>query len=284
MPTNPYFNEVSFASEQNLVNDLIIEAIQIYGHSAYYLRREDVDISRLFADDPLAKYPNASEIELYLKSNITFGGTSDVFTKFGLNIEDQATFLVSVTRFHKVEPTLDRPRENDIIYIQFTPTNRYLFEIRFVEQKEQLFQLGKLYTYELRCELMNYSHERVQTGNTDIDTVATRGAYTIDLHLGSGNGTYKVAETVYQGVSFIEALATGTVVEWNANTKVLGVQNVTGAFVDDLEVIGVTSNASYLPLEAPDTSPTSHDPISDNERFDVEKPDIVQPRDNPRYR
>ncbi len=182
MPTNPYFNQISFATEQSLVNDLIVETIQIYGHSAYYLRREDVNIDPLFYEDPLARYPNASEIEIYLKSNISFAGSSEVFSKFGLVIEDQATFLVAVSRFATVEPTLNRPRENDIIYIQFTPMNRYLFEIRFVENKEQLFQLGKLYTFELRCEMMNYSNERIETGDTDIDGVAT-AAETLDQAL-----------------------------------------------------------------------------------------------------
>lgn len=285
MPTNQFFNDrcKEVANEQSLLNDLIVESIQISGKSAYYLKREDVNIDPMFYEDPLARYPHASEIELYLKSNMSFAGSSEVFSKFGLVIEDQATFLVAASRFKVVEPTLLRPRENDIIFIQFTPTNRYLFEIRFVENKEQLFQLGALYTYELRCEMMNYSHERVVTGNTIIDAVATKGAYTVDIHLGSGAGTYKVAETVYQGSSFLTAIATGTVSEWNANTKVLGVQNITGEFADDQNVIGITSNASYAPVAQPDTAPTSHDPVSDNAYLTETKPTIVQPRNNPRY-
>lgn len=283
MPTNQYFNNSTVLSEQNLVQDLITESIQIYGKSAYYLRREDVNIDPMFYEDPLARYPHASEIELYLKSNMSFAGASDVFSKFGLIIEDQATFLVSVPRFNAVEPTLLRPRENDIIFIQFTPMIRYLFEIRFVEAKEQLFQLGKLYTYEIRCEMMNYSHERVQTGNTIIDAEAAKGAYTVDIHLGSGSGTYKIAETVYQGSSFLTAIATGTVVTWNATGKVLGVQNITGEFADDQNVVGITSNASYAPVALPDTAPTSHDPVADNAYLTETKPTIVQPRINPRY-
>lgn len=283
MPTNPFFNEVSFATEQSLLNDLIVESIQIYGHSAYYLRREDVNIDPMFYEDPLARYRNASEIELYLKSNQSFKGSSEVFSKFGLVIEDQAEFLVAASRFAAVEPTLLRPRENDIIYIQFTPTNRYLFEIRFVENKEQLFQLGKLYTFELRCEMMNYSHERIETGNTDIDGVATQGAYTLDITMGAGSGVYTVGETVYQGDSYLLAIATGTVAGWNVSTKVLSVQNITGEFAATVEVTGVTSSAHYAPQAAPATAPTSHDPVSDNAYLTETKPSVVQPRSNPRY-
>jgi hypothetical protein len=285
MPTNIYFNDrcKEVVNEQALVNDLIVEAIQIYGKSAYYLRREDVNIDPMFYEDPLARYPHATEIELYMANKTSFAGSSEVFSKFGLVIEDQADFIVAASRFKEVEPTLLRPRENDIIFIEFTPTNRYLFEIRFVENKEQLFQLGKLYTYEIRCEMMNYSHERVQTGHPTIDALATKGAFTVDIHLGVGSGIYKIGEEVYQGTSFITALAMGTVADWNANTKVLGVQNVVGAFANDVAVVGVTSSASYMPVQDIDTAPTSHDPISDNKYLAETKPTIVQPRNNPRY-
>lgn len=284
MPTNPFFNEVTYEPEQSLVNDLIVEAIQIYGHSAYYLRREDVNINPLFYEDPLARYPNASEIEIYLKNNMSFAGSSEVFSKFGLVIEDQATFLVAATRFASIEPTLSRPRENDIIYIQFTPTNRYLFEIRFVENKEQLFQLGRLYTYELRCEMMNFSHERIQTGIPEVDGVSDAKAYTLNIQLVSGNGDYAVGETIYEGVSFLDALATGTVSAWDADALLLSVQNITGEFDGSHRIVGVTSSANYTSAApATDTTPTVNDPVSDNHTLNTLSPTIVIPQNNPRY-
>lgn len=295
MPTNPYFNFTTFQTEQNLFNNLIIEAIQIHGHSAYYLRREDVNIDPMFYEDPLAMYPNASEIEIYIKSSAGFMGPSDSLSKFGLIIEDQALFLISATRFAQVEPTLPRPRENDIIFIQFTPTTsfsgppfRYLFEIRFVEKKEQFFQLGNLYTYECKCELMNYSSERFTTGNTVIDQAATQEAYSITLQFGGGNGTYVPEETVYQGTSFIEALATATVFSWNANNLSLVVQNVTGAFANDVPVVGITSNATYTTSVTPSTAPETGNPAvvglgADNDTITTQTPGIVDPRNNPRY-
>src|ERR1051326_744433 len=99
MSVNRYFNFTTFTTEQDLVESLIIEAIQIYGHSAYYLPREAVKMDDLFGEDTLSKYPGAYEIELYLKSNIQFQGTSEVLSKFGLTIQDDATFLIAVKRF-----------------------------------------------------------------------------------------------------------------------------------------------------------------------------------------
>lgn len=178
MPVNPYFNHTTVETEQGLLQDLIDESIKIYGHDTYYLKRDVVDMDLLIGEDDLQRFTDYYDIEMYIKSSASFQGQSEFISKFGLHIEDQCTFSVSTRRFHNTIPDMARPREGDIIWLQMTPTNRYLFEIRFVENKEQLFQLGKLYTYELRCEMMNYSHEVVNTGISIVDTVATREIYT----------------------------------------------------------------------------------------------------------
>ena len=202
MPVNPYFNFTNFNTEQDLVEDLIIESIQIYGHSVHYIRREDAAIDKLLGEDASSRYTNGYEVEMYLKSSDSFQGQSEFMSKFGLHIEDQATFLVSARRFGQISTGLDRPRENDIIYVEMTPTNRYLFEIRFVENKEQLFQLGKLYTYELRCEMMNFSHEQINpTSNADLlnaGALATAVTYAerFTLDLGSGSGACGFADAI----------------------------------------------------------------------------------------
>lgn len=276
MPVNPYFNFTTFATEQTLVDNLIIESIQIYGHNAYYLRRDAVDLDTLFGEDPLAKYPQAYPIELYLKSSESFQGQSEFISKFGLHIEDQATFLMSVTRFNSVVAgALVRPRENDIIFIEMTPTNRYLFEIRFVEDKEQLFQIGKLYTYELRCELMNYSHERIETNIPEIDDAIERTGYTLNLQLGAGTGIFIDDEFVYQGTSYVTSVASGQVVSWNANTSVLAIQNIVGEFANNLTVVGLTSNAQFSLSVPPNTAPIVADPIADNDLLITEANTVI---------
>ena len=51
------------------------------------------------------------------------------------------------------------------------PLTKSLFEIRKVETQNPFFQLGKLYVYNLQCELFQYSSERIDTGITDIDNI-----------------------------------------------------------------------------------------------------------------
>lgn len=283
MPVNRYFNQTTYAPEQQLLDDLNVEAIQIHGHSTYYIPREDAKVDLLFGEDALSTFDTALEVEMYIKSSQSFAGQSEFISKFGLQIEDQATFVVAVRRFNEVmQGRVTRPREGDIIYIQMTPTNRYLFIIMFVENKEQLFQLGKLYTYELRCEVMNYSHERVRTVLPDVNEVAIREAYTLSIELGAGSGIYQAGEMVYQGPNLLTAIATGTVESFANN--VLYVQNITGTFANGQTIVGVTSGASYAAGESPDLSPVVHDPVADNTTLETEKATVIVNRgNNPRY-
>jgi Virus neck protein len=291
MPINPYFNQTDFASEQKLLADLLEESIKIYGHDGYYIPRENVNLDHLFGEDPLQYYANAQPIELYVKDFRDFAGQSDLMSKFGLQIQNQMTFSVSQRRFYQVWPSMKRPRENDIIYFEFqrpyvdsVSPDRYIFQINYVHQHEWFYALGKLYTFELRCEAMTYSHERIMTGNTDVDAVAQERAYAQMLVMGSGSGTYEYEEFVYQGRSLVDSTASGTVIHWNANTATLEVQAINGEFLQGLPVVGVSSNAVHTPGPAPTTSPTVKDPISDNDQFAIESPRIIIDRGgNPRF-
>lgn len=270
---NPYFNHTSVITEQTLVQDLIDEAIQIYGHHVYYIPRTPINVDMFLGEDPLHQFTEVYPIEMYIKNTESFQGQSEFISKFGLHIQDQITFLVSVRRFDvevgsrsaDASTRLVRPREHDLIYIQMTPQNPYLFEIRFVENKEQLFELGKLYTYELRCEMMNFTHETVRTQVSEIDTTTESRTYTIDIAMtDTGAGTYATDETVYQGDDLLTATATAEVLTWEPDTHHLIVRNITGTFVDAVPVIGSQSFASWSPAMTPRRDPALSDPIADN--------------------
>ena len=275
MAVNRYFNTTAFAPEQDLMQDLIDESIQIYGHDVHYIPRDTVNLDTFLGEDPLTAFTTTYPIEMYLKTLESFQGQSEFISKFGLHIEDQATFIVSQRRFNSsvvdavdsANTVISRPREADLIYIEMTPNNRYLFEIKFVEDKERLFQLGKLYTYELRCELMNFTNEKVNTNVDEIDEVAQREAYTIDITMSAGgSGAYIVGESVYQGnTSLAAATASAEVYDWVVSTRVLSVQRVVGTFAGSTAVKGNTSGAQWTSVAAAAaTAPSIHDPLSDN--------------------
>jgi hypothetical protein len=188
---NPYFQSNYFgAEEQTLADALTIESIQIHGIGVKYIPREDVALDELYGEDKLSTFNDVFEIEMYIKNFEQFGGDGDFLSKFGLEIRDEVILQVSKTRWEEDiangSPPIPRPREGDLIYFPFSDR---LFEIHFVEHEEVFYQLGKLFTYEMRCKLFEYSSQRFDTGLEEIDKVEDYANQTI-LTLDTGTGDY----------------------------------------------------------------------------------------------
>lgn len=173
--------------EQTLIEDLIIESIRIYGLEVLYLPRTLVKKDELFGEDVLSKFEFAYPIEMYVKNVNGFEGEGDFLSKFGLQIRDEMTFTVSRRRWgEEIDVAAStpvneavgagRPMEGDLIYF---PMNGKIFEIKFVEHEAIFYQMGSLQTYDLRCELWEYSHEELNTGIADIDAI--EDAYSGDM-------------------------------------------------------------------------------------------------------
>lgn len=197
MPTNFYFQSGipgGRSSEQLLMEDIIIECLKIYGFDVYYMPRESVNQDDILNEDPLNKYSSAYPLEMYMSNVAGFEGEGDLLTKFGVEIRDTATFIVARRRWDEViarsgdAQLITRPAEGDVLYF---PLTKSYFEIRRVETRDPFFQVGKLYVYKLECELMQYSSEQVDTGNAEIDDIASTksidmSTYEILLENGSG--------------------------------------------------------------------------------------------------
>jgi hypothetical protein len=177
MPVNPYFHSgvpMGRRSEQSLYEDLIIETLKIYGHETYYVPRKKFNQDQILNEDPLQTYEHFYPLEMYLENVQGFEGEGELLSKFGVELRDTATFIVSRRRWQQMvgeygQTILPRPSEGDIIYF---PLTKSYFEIRKVIGNEPFYQAGALYVYKLVCELMQYSMERFDTGNTDIDEFA----------------------------------------------------------------------------------------------------------------
>lgn len=186
MATSVFFNNFGSSQEQFLIENLIIESIKIYGHDVYYLPRTNVNRDTIYEEATLSKFNTAYFIDMYIKNIDGFDGDGDFISKFGLEIRDRVTFTLSRRVFADEIGTVTeyvRPREGDLIYF---PLNKKVFEIKFVEHEAIFYQLGALQTYDLVCELFEYSSEEFNTGIADIDelfvgTVASGTNYSIAL-------------------------------------------------------------------------------------------------------
>ena len=181
MPTNFYFQSgqgQGQTNEQRLVEDLIIESLKIYGHDAYYLPRTLVNKDTIFDEDELSKFTQAYPLEMYLDNVNGYEGQGAIFTRFGLEVRDQATFVLAKRRWEDMVLTsggtftqTTRPSEGDLIYLEKTKS---LFEIRYVDFQNPFYQLNQIYVFRLTCELFEYSSEDLDTGITLIDGIETK--------------------------------------------------------------------------------------------------------------
>ena len=184
MAINHHFqggNGIGNTNEKKLYEDLIIEGLKIYGHDVYYLPRTLVNRDLILGEDTLSKFDDSYLIEMYVETTEGLAGEQELINKFGLEIREETTFMLSKRRWTNAvdsEHTMiveGRPNEGDIIYY---PLLNKFFEISFVEDQEPFFQLGNLPVYKLRARTWEYSSERLNTGGTDIDSA--EDAFSLD--------------------------------------------------------------------------------------------------------
>lgn len=194
--TNFYFNNFKATGEQNLIESLIIEAIKIYGQDMYYLPRRIGNLDPVYTEDASSYYDRAYPIEMYIKSVDGFQGEGDFLSKFGVEIRDRVTITVARRIWSKEvgsnEDNKTRPYEGDLIYF---PLNRKIFKIMFVEHESVFYQLGSLQTFDLVCELFEYSNETFSTGIPDVDKLTKKYAFDYtDVGLQTESGIMLVDE------------------------------------------------------------------------------------------
>tara|TARA_A100001388_G_scaffold46838_1_gene30862 strand:+ start:2509 stop:3678 length:1170 start_codon:yes stop_codon:yes gene_type:complete len=210
MAVNKFFhdsNKTSISAERDLYKNLVKEAIQIHGHDVYYVNRTFVNEDTLFGEDTSSTFSESQLIEMYVE-NAEGGleGEKELVSKFGLDIKDEVTFVVSKERFQDITKQVvlesgttetfgavlledgtttsesaylvnedestdaDRPLEGDLV---FHPIINKMFEISFVDHDEPFFQLDNNPVYKLKCRLFEYGSEGIDTGVSAIDQIET---------------------------------------------------------------------------------------------------------------
>ena len=205
MPRNVFFSQ-AVKSEQNLYEDLIVESLQIYGQDIYYVPRTLVSRDNILGEDPASKFDDAYLMEAYLENIDGFEGAGDLMSKFGLEIRDEATFVISrrvwerlVGKFSSnvVDP---RPQEGDVIFL---PMTNSFFEINFVEDDSPFYQLSNLPVYRLQCALYEYNDEDFDTGVDIIDQIEVTDSYQVTLEYSTTSDNHlQQGERVTQNLTF----------------------------------------------------------------------------------
>jgi hypothetical protein len=294
MATNVYFSP-KVRSEQWLYEDIIIESIKMYGQDVYYIprtlvRRDDI------LNDEFSRFDGSYAIEVYIETADGFAGEGDLLSKFGIQIRDQATFIMAKRRWEQLSLVQNndiienqmRPKEGDLIYL---PLTKSLFEIKFVEHEQPFYQLSNLPVFKIQCELFEYGNEEFETGVEEIDEFQYHNQVKVDLVVGA-IGTpinFIKGETIHQDFSD-GTRVTGEVEEWtndrsNPNVGYLSIITETGSdstakifYVSDTyNIVGQLSGASWRIAVRDDTFETlfQDDPGAQNQEFEDLGDDVI---------
>jgi hypothetical protein len=201
----------SLATERSLYQNLVKEAIQIYGHDVYYVNRETVALDNVLGEDALSKYTNAEPIEMYVEDGAGFGGDKEIISQFGLENRNEVTFVVSKERFQEMDSQINLEEGGGSIALEdgsidqtdsssnlttltgnyyilqdiattdadrpqegdlvYHPVFEKMFEINFVDHDEPFYQLDNNPVYKLRCKQFEYASEVIDTGIATIDAI-----------------------------------------------------------------------------------------------------------------
>ena len=266
MARNTYFTQGS-TSEAGLYEDIIIEAIKIYGQDVFYLPRTIVQEDVIFQETVESKFEKAFKMEMYVENVDGFAGQGDILSKFGIENRDEATLIVAKRTWQNAlyGTSLDeprRPKEGDLIYFTLSKT---LFEIRFVEQEQPFYQLQNLPVYRLTVEAFEYSDEAIDTGIDEVDVVEREVGSRVAVTMENGSGTYQIGEVVTAADSTAAEVA-----EWDSTGLTLQLVGLTDNFAVGDVLTGGTSGASYAikTIDGIDGI-SSNDEFADNDIFET---------------
>jgi len=297
MATSVYFSG-AVKSEQDLYEDLVTESIKIFGQDVVYLPREQVSEDDLL-NETVNQYTQAFPVEMYLENVDGFEGDGNLLGKFGLEIRDQGTFVVTRRRWEAAVGGLAtgvgsrlKPAEGDLLYM--TMTGR-LFEIKYVEPKSPFYQLQKLPSYTLTAELFEYNDQHFDTGWDEIDAIEWDNA-TSYSYLMSAATAYEPGELVTQWTGVNDSVGDpinieGYVSGWESALKRVTIvtphqsSNGDGTFMtfsvqaaSNRALVGTESGTtSQITLDQSGTVKTfyNQDAFADNDEFEVAGDSVI---------
>lgn len=272
MGVNPYFRR-TIKNEQELLESLTTEAIKIYGHDMVYLPREKVTEDTILGEQ-VSEFTDANRIEMYMENSEGFEGDQEM-SRFGLDVKESATFVVSRKRFlevmghHPEIRKIGRPREGDIIYFDY-PYG--MFEIKFVEHDNPFYQAGDRYCFKLSCEAFKSSNEKIDTGESELDAAMdVHSSYLKTVVVAAGSGNYIEGEEVYVG-TVGNKRAYGRVVSWTSATNTLLVNMQEGDFIVGETLVGASGATSRTVSSVGEsTTRAAHQDEQDNEQIQLEQ-------------
>ena len=180
---NKYFKNFN-AKEAAVYRKLHDECCEIFGVTVWYIPRDQsITPDYLFGEDPISNFPVKYEMTMYVKSNTTFGGLSNMYTKFGFQEQAEVELLIEMGRFaiyatDAYGESIAKPVVGDLIYL---PWCHHINEVMNVEDHNPFYQLGEAMLFEIKTQKWQYSYERVAPLEGSVTTIETEKTTSSDF-------------------------------------------------------------------------------------------------------
>lgn len=171
---NPYFNNALAGqnkAEHALYNNATNEICEMFGRNFVYIPKTLVSPDWILGEDTNIEFSTFKTLTFFIRNVTGFGGIGDLYAKMGIVIDDRLDLVIQQNNFDNEIGSA--PKIDDLI---FCPVSKQLFNVNHVTYDDTFFQfLGESMTYRLSCTFYRYSHEKINTGisNLDILTVDT---------------------------------------------------------------------------------------------------------------
>jgi hypothetical protein len=163
---NPYYKGTE--TMKDIIHKQTAEAINQWGREMFYVTRKNANYDFLFGEDCGATFDGHHKLNFYLNGSNIYGH-DEIMSKFGLEMRDEAQITLA-GQYFRDKTKLPHPYEGDLIY---DPMTHKLFEIKHIDPIDVFFPLETLPQYNMKCEMFEYSHEKMKTGVNAVDMLTT---------------------------------------------------------------------------------------------------------------
>jgi len=162
-----------YALDSELYRDLESEAIRQYGYEVYYLPKSEQITDELHGEDPLSSFNKSFFMIMDIKTLDAFEGGESFINEIGRGFLKHINLIIETRDFKQYTgDELIMPKPRDLIYVKVM---KKFFVIKGEDDEHTLdfFSYGADdMLFNIPCGVMEYSHEEIDTGELEVDTVA----------------------------------------------------------------------------------------------------------------
>ena len=154
-----------FTTEDSICTEFYL----LFGSDITFIPRECFKEETTFGEYISSEFNIGYKLRLFVEEVEAFSGNGDMYSKFGLQVTDEATLYINKSSF-LAQTNNTYPKQGDLL---FHHVSNKLFQISHIENEIQpsFYRLGNANGFKFSTKLFSYSHELInQSASAGIPT------------------------------------------------------------------------------------------------------------------